>query len=533
MLGNLSFRVAVAVMVVAVALSAASSSFFYQRIQTHEIAAAKKKLWQLGKTVQRTASIAAYLDNEEIAMDAVLGLAGNDMVGFIILSSLTGLKVEHGQDKKGTSYERCEGQFMVSLDLMAPFSENEQIGTLQIFPKHGMIEANARKEALERSSLLFSYTFIVALIVLLCMQLLFVRALKKIAQQLALIEPGSTHCLQTPIGHRKDEIGGLVSNINNLLKLVKAKLDSERSLRQEVESLERQFRMIFERASVGIFLVNEKCSLIMANEAFWNLVDCQETAADHDGCGTLEDIFVDHGEVSDIINTTLHRQVTTGLELELKTERDENRRWAHCLFNLVKRDESGQTFIQGILTDITELKIKEEQLRYQAGHDPLTGLMNRRASDQAINDMLEWAEEVQQRVALFLIDLDDFKPVNDTYGHAVGDLVLVEIAQRMQTFKRQDNIAARLGGDEFLFAIAGDISRENLHHIAQRLIDLLTSPIDLKETKISIGVSIGIAITALPGQSRKQLLGQADQALYQVKSQGKNRFLIQPDPETV
>ena len=530
MLENLSFRVAVAVMLVALAISAAASSFFYQRIQASEIAAARKNLFQLGRTVQRTASIAAYLDNQEIANDAVFGLAGNDMVGYIILSSLTGLKVEHGHDKKCADYETSAGKFTVSLELMAPFNETERVGTLQIFPKHGQIEATARKEAFERSSLLFSYTFIVALIVLVCMQFLFVRALKKIAQELALIEPGSKHCLQAPLGHRRDEIGGLVNNINNLLELVKTKLDSERSLRQEVESLERQFRMIYERASVGIFLVNAQHSLVMANEAFWNLVDCRKTPEDrYAGC-TLEEIFVDHNEVRNIINATMQRQVTTGLELELKTEGKEKRHWAHCLFNLVKKDASGQTFIQGILTDITELKMKEEQLRYQAGHDPLTGLMNRRASDQAIKEMLKWIGEVRHQAALFLIDLDDFKPINDTYGHAAGDLALVEIARRLQSFKRQDNVAARLGGDEFLLAVAGDINREDLCHIAQRLIDLLTQPININGTQISIGVSIGIAVTSTPGQSRKDLLGVADQALYQVKSQGKNKFLIHTAP---
>ena len=137
--------------------------------------------------------------------------------------------------------------------------------------------------------------------------------------------------------------------------------------------------------------------------------------------------------------------------------------------------------------------------------------------------------EVSGGTSIFIIDLDDFKPINDTYGHGAGDIVLIEIANRLQSFKRQNNIAARLGGDEFLFAIPGKLVHKTVVEVAERLLDNLVQPMTIEnDIRVKVGVSIGIALSGDHGSDRKTLMIMADKALYQIKDQGKNNYYIMP-----
>lgn len=153
---------------------------------------------------------------------------------------------------------------------------------------------------------------------------------------------------------------------------------------------------------------------------------------------------------------------------------------------------------------------------------PLTGIPNRRFFFNELSEKLNNNEQF----AVGLLDLDNFKPVNDTYGHKVGDLLLIEIAERLGAIENQHFIAARLGGDEFGFIFTGNMSEEELDNIGQRLCDRLSRPILLGENKLTVGCSCGIVVADAEANKSHTLFDRADRALYNSKSLRRGKVTI-------
>jgi diguanylate cyclase (GGDEF)-like protein len=172
---------------------------------------------------------------------------------------------------------------------------------------------------------------------------------------------------------------------------------------------------------------------------------------------------------------------------------------------------------------LAELSRLKEQLRYQAYHDPLTGLPNRTLFLESVDDKIDPADAAMP-VVMFL-DLDDFKVVNDTLGHDAGDRLLCEVAGRLRTILRAGDIAARLGGDEFAILLDDDPGLLRSAAVADRVIDTLRAAFPIDGQEITIGVSIGIA-AARSGITADELLRNADVAMYSAKATGKNRVSV-------
>lgn len=180
--------------------------------------------------------------------------------------------------------------------------------------------------------------------------------------------------------------------------------------------------------------------------------------------------------------------------------------------------------VSGTQEDITERKREEERIRYLATHDALTDLPNMRMARERLAIAIGMARRHKTWVAVMFIDLDGFKHVNDTFGHDAGDDVLREAAGRFRSRLRETDTAARVGGDEFLLVITDLNSPDNAATLAEALIGLFSRPIHLKHGHVSIGLSIGIALYPGDGDDIDRLIKTADQAMYRVKSSGKNGF---------
>jgi diguanylate cyclase (GGDEF)-like protein/PAS domain S-box-containing protein len=181
---------------------------------------------------------------------------------------------------------------------------------------------------------------------------------------------------------------------------------------------------------------------------------------------------------------------------------------------------------QGVLVDTTDRKRLEAQLIHDALHDPLTGLANRVLFRDHLERALARRHRSRAGVALLFLDLDDFKTINDTYGHAAGDRVLVEVASRLSQTVRTEDVAARQGGDEFTVLLSNVRGREEASASAERLIEALARPIELGVTAIPVGVSIGIALAGGAGPVADDLLAHADAAMYAAKAGGKGRLAL-------
>ncbi|MCK6405399.1 MAG: diguanylate cyclase [Rhodocyclaceae bacterium] len=176
--------------------------------------------------------------------------------------------------------------------------------------------------------------------------------------------------------------------------------------------------------------------------------------------------------------------------------------------------------------DITEQELRESELWQRANFDPLTGLANRTRFNDRFEQALTHANRHGESLALCYLDLDRFKQVNDSLGHAAGDALLREVAQRMQAVLREDDLLARLGGDEFALLLCRTRDVRDIGHVARKIIDTLARPFDLAEGQAQIGVSIGVARFPADGGSARMLATAADSALYRVKAGGRNGWRL-------
>ncbi|MFA9445384.1 diguanylate cyclase domain-containing protein [Egicoccus sp. AB-alg6-2] len=179
--------------------------------------------------------------------------------------------------------------------------------------------------------------------------------------------------------------------------------------------------------------------------------------------------------------------------------------------------------------DVTERKALEAEIVHRAFHDPLTGLANRALFFDRLQHAVERSKRTHVPVAVLMIDLDDFKPVNDTYGHQVGDALLVEVARRLETTVRQIDTPARIGGDEFAVLIEEAADLGELALLAERLHEQLRLPAQVGSVSLTMSASVGGA-TSTFGETHDNLMRRADEALYSVKYSGKDRVrLVGPD----
>lgn len=172
----------------------------------------------------------------------------------------------------------------------------------------------------------------------------------------------------------------------------------------------------------------------------------------------------------------------------------------------------------------SELLEANEKLKYLASHDMVTKLPNRALLNEHLNHILASADRLNHKVALLFMDIDGFKQVNDAYGHEVGDFLLKEIGSRISDTLRQSDLVSRIGGDEFI-VVLDDVSNDcPLESIAHKLIDVISKPFNIKNHVCKIGVSIGISIYPQDGIDIETLISRADQAMYKIKSTGKNNL---------
>ena len=179
---------------------------------------------------------------------------------------------------------------------------------------------------------------------------------------------------------------------------------------------------------------------------------------------------------------------------------------------------------EDVVAAIAELKLSHEKLKHQATHDGLTGLPNRHLLIDRVEHAAARSRRSGERVALLFIDLDNFKTINDLHGHAAGDVVLCEVAERMRATVRESDTVARLGGDEFVVLLDGVDEDELIGRVAQKLIDQVRLPIRFDDAVLSVGASVGISRFVGDGTSAAHFIDRADAAMYRAKQAGGSSY---------
>jgi diguanylate cyclase (GGDEF)-like protein/PAS domain S-box-containing protein len=190
------------------------------------------------------------------------------------------------------------------------------------------------------------------------------------------------------------------------------------------------------------------------------------------------------------------------------------------------RNKNGEIFgIMGITREINELKQVESDLQFMATHDVLTSLPNRYLLFDRMDQAIYRAQRHGHIMAVLFVDVDDFKDINDTYGHAAGDLILVQIAEQLKKNVRETDTVARIGGDEFIVLMESIQNEEEALHVAERVVTDVHKGINIYPICPDVTVSVGISLYPKHGTTSNQLMGRADDAMYRAKI-NKNSFVL-------
>ena len=196
--------------------------------------------------------------------------------------------------------------------------------------------------------------------------------------------------------------------------------------------------------------------------------------------------------------------------------------WNDLRIDPVTNIDGEVTHFVAVINDITEARYYERRLHHLAHHDPLTGLANRTLLQDQLKQAIDHALEYGVLGALAFLDLDNFKHINDNFGHEAGDVVLQEIASRLKANVREHDTVARVGGDEFVLVINDQPSTERVADLVERIRRSVRAPIDVAGREIVPGTSIGVSLFPLDGDSVDRVMRAADAAMYHAKALGKN-----------
>lgn len=264
--------------------------------------------------------------------------------------------------------------------------------------------------------------------------------------------------------------------------------------------------------------------VIYSNPAFRELMEIKGDARRLNGVKTLLGAITDpawHARLQDAIDAGEGLQ-----QVQQVTRSGGATFWMELILSPVLDEAEHLSHYVAIVSDITEQRQQSRQLEYQATHDSLTGLGNRALFNEVLEREFQMARRTNELLAVLFIDLDEFKPINDTLGHKVGDRLLISIARRLQSELRPSDTLVRLGGDEFVLMLPRLTLRDDVVWVAERLLAALGKAHRIDDYELHISASIGIALSDESISSSEQLLQQADMAMYRAKQKGRNTYYL-------
>ena len=302
------------------------------------------------------------------------------------------------------------------------------------------------------------------------------------------------------------------------------RIEAEAAVVDALVNSEQRFRLAFEQSMAGTILVDLEDIVLEVNDAF-----CQMIGRNRDEIVAKRSELFTHPEDRSISDKA-HRRLTSGeLDQVSYTKRYLRKNGQVIVAEVSKsavRDATGTLYFVTSVRDVTKEHALSTQLSHQALHDSLTGLPNRVLFENRLSQAHARTARRGGWNAVMLLDLDDFKEVNDTLGHLVGDELLVALARRFEEVTRSTDTLCRFGGDEFIYLAEELASPAQAEEVAERLLGVLAEPFSLAGTKVQQHASIGAVVLEGTGKDWTELIGDADAALYEAKRQGKGRHVV-------
>ncbi|MDH3354486.1 MAG: EAL domain-containing protein [Chromatiales bacterium] len=311
----------------------------------------------------------------------------------------------------------------------------------------------------------------------------------------------------------EDELDQLISAFNDMTSKLQKREDELRILAE-----------IAEQSPNSIVLTDSRGKILYVNNSFIEISGYSFQEVYGKSPSLLSAKLTPPGVYKELWETVLSGKTWAG---ELLNKRKNGQKYWERVSVKPLKDKSGKiTNLLATKEDVTLKKNYEDELLFQANYDQLTNLPNRLLAMDRLKQSLNASQREDEVVALLMIDLDHFKNINDTLGHAVGDYVLVETASRFKLCVREDDTVARLGGDEFLIIIPKIHNFHNAEIVAKKIIKSLIKPFVHEGKELFVSPSIGVSITTAGNSQPDIMLRDADSAMYQAKKEGRNRCVF-------
>ncbi len=315
------------------------------------------------------------------------------------------------------------------------------------------------------------------------------------------------------------------SRVSTSLKELKALVEGFNHMVEQIDDSQRHLRqaaVVFEGTSEGIIITDSQHRIIAVNSAFTRITGY--TAKEVMGKNPS---LLQSGRHDKAFFQTMWRSLkeTGQWQGELWNRRKDGEIYPELLtVNVVKDKEGNTTHHVGIFSDISRIKETEYKLAHLAHHDPLTELPNRLLFHDRLEQAILRAQREGTQAAVLFLDLDRFKNINDSMGHAIGDLLLQRVAERLKEAMRAEDTIARLGGDEFVLIVEALKGRKDAAAVARHILNLFNQPFCLEGQEVFIDASIGISLYPGDGEDTQTLVRNADAAMYRAKAEGRNNF---------
>ncbi len=345
------------------------------------------------------------------------------------------------------------------------------------------------------------------------LQGLLIKPIQKITSTARDISKQQDYSLRAESGV-KDELGDMVDVFNHML----SKIEKENA---RLGASEEKFRQLSTVSPVGIFQVSLDNTITYVNSRWEKITGLKKANA------SLEN-WLSHMRIEDrrraLKAWSALIQNHQDLVEEVGFVRGDDITWSIIEASVLHDGKGNVSGYMGALSDITDLKKAQFQMENLAFFDPLTSLSNRRLFIDRLDKSVSESRRRGISIALLFLDLDQFKRINDSLGHEVGDQLLVEIAHRLEGSVRESDTVSRIGGDEFTVLLNDIDSSNGVRHIAEKILNTLSKPITINNQEIINTVSIGITLGPIDGTDSSTLMRNADMAMYQAKAMGRNNY---------
>lgn len=394
---------------------------------------------------------------------------------------------------------------------------------------------------------ILSVIFFIALVLVgFALNFLFLNPLSRLKESMYRIEKGNYNINPPIVG--TGEIAELSQQFKYMVEFVRDNnLALEEKIKERTEGLmesEQKLNIILDSVEAHIYIKDTKYTYIYANQQVCNYFGKPLAEI----IGKDDSAFFDEKTAKEIreTDTKVIQYAQRVSKEEVNTSPNGNITMAFLSIKIPLLREDGTIYgLCGISTDITERKKTEEMIKNLAFYDTLTKLPNRRLLDERLSVMIASSKRNGKFGALMFVDLDNFKPLNDSFGHEAGDKLLIDVGQRLLSCVREIDTVSRFGGDEFIVALGEldsdeGVSKERVLHIAEKILHNVSQPYFLRimqedGTHQNIGhhctASIGVTLFGQNEKNKEHILQRADKAMYNAKNAGRNRIVFYEETE--